>query len=72
MLAGRKQFRLAELDRFWEKEKTKVDVEIFILDKVFMSLPSPPFTSEEKKQVPANIYAHVWQQAFSGSYLKAA
>ena len=32
--------RLAELDRFWEKEQTKADV--FILDEVFASLPSPP------------------------------
>ena len=27
--------RLAELDRFWEKEQTKADVEVFILDEVF-------------------------------------
>ena len=36
--------RLAELDRFWEKEQTKADVEVFILDEVFASLPTPPFT----------------------------
>lgn len=30
--------RLAELDRFWEKEQTKADVEVFILDEVFASL----------------------------------
>ena len=64
--------RLAELDRFWEKEQTKADVEVFILDEVFTSLPTPPFTDEEKKLVAANIYAHVWQQAVSGAYPKAA
>ena len=26
--------RLAELDRFWEREQTKADVEVFILDEV--------------------------------------
>jgi type I restriction enzyme, R subunit len=71
-LLGSIKSRLAELDRFWEKEQTKADVEVFILDEVFTSLPSPPFTPEEKEQVAANIYAHVWQQAVSGSYLKAA
>jgi type I restriction enzyme, R subunit len=54
--------RLAELDRFWEKEQTKADVEVFILDEVFASLPTPPFTPEEKKRIATNVYAHVWQQ----------
>ena len=44
--------RLAELDRFWEKEQTKADVEVFILDNVFANLPTPPFTAEEKKASP--------------------
>ena len=40
--------RLAELDRFWEKEQTKAEVEVFILDNVYVGLPTPPFTPEEK------------------------
>ena len=40
--------RLKELDRFWEKEQTKADVKVFILDEVYASLPTPPFTPEEK------------------------
>jgi type I restriction enzyme R subunit len=60
--------RLAELDRFWEKEQTKADVEVFILDEVFTKLPTPLFTEEEKKLVATNVYAHVWQQAMSGSF----
>ena len=40
--------RLAELDRFWENEQTKADVEIFILDEVFASLPTTPFTRKRK------------------------
>jgi type I restriction enzyme R subunit len=59
--------RLAELDRFWEKEQTKGEVEAFILDEIFVKLPSPPFTPEEKKQIADNVYAHVWQQAMSGA-----
>lgn len=71
-LLGSIKSRLAKLDRFWEKEQTKADVEVFILDEVFTNLPTPPFTPEEKKLVAANIYAHVWQQAISGSYPTAA
>jgi type I restriction enzyme R subunit len=64
--------RLAELDRFWEKEQTKGEVEAFILDEIFVKLPSPPFTPEEKKLVANNVYAHVWQQAMSGGFARAA
>ncbi len=63
--------RLAELDRFWEKEQTKADVEVFILDEVFANLPSPPFTPDEKKLVASNVYAHVWQQAVRGDFAGA-
>jgi hypothetical protein len=63
--------RLAELDRFWEKEQTKADVEVFILDKVFASLPTPPFTPEEKKRVAEQVYTHVWQQAMTGELARA-
>ena len=55
--------RLPELDRAWEKEQTKADVEVFILDQVYASLPTPPFTPEEKDAVAAEVYPHVWQQA---------
>jgi hypothetical protein len=37
----------------------------------FASLPSPPFTPEEKKLVAGNIYAHIWQQAMSGEFAMA-
>jgi type I restriction enzyme R subunit len=57
---------LAELDRFWEKEQTKADVEVFILDRVYSSLPTPPFTAAEKDVVARNVYTHIWQQAVKG------
>ena len=64
--------RLAELDRFWEKEQTKADLKVFILDKVFANLPTPPFTTEEKAAVAGDVYAHIWQQAVSGAFARAA
>ena len=64
--------RLKELDRFWEKEQTKAEVKVFILDEVYASLPTPPFTPEEKEAVAAEVYTHVWQQAVRGEFAMAA
>ena len=64
--------RLAELDRFWEKEQTKAEIRVFILDEVFDSLPTPPFTTEEKEGVAADVYAHIWQQAVRAAFGTAA
>ena len=64
--------RLKEVDRFWEKEQTKADIEIFILDEVYTNLPTPPFTPEEMKAVAAEVYTHVWQQAVRGEFAMAA
>ena len=64
--------QLAHVDRFWEKEQTKAEIEVFILDTVFAELPTPPFTAEEKTAVAAEIHGHVWQQAVNGGYARAA
>ena len=64
--------RLAELDRFWEKEQTKAEMKVFILDELFTSLPTPPFTLEEKEAVASDVYAHIWQQAVSSQFAMAA
>jgi type I restriction enzyme R subunit len=61
------QERLALLDRFWEKEQTKGEIETLILDHVYSKLPTPPFTEEDKLLAAANLYSHVWQQAVNGS-----
>lgn len=66
------QQRLGQLDRFWEKEQTKADVETFILDKVYADLPTPPFTEADKQAAADHIYQHVWQQALRGNAARAA
>ena len=65
---------LSQLDWFWEKEQTKaeVEVEVFILDQGYASLPTPPFSAEEKKAVAAEVYSHVWQHAINGVFARAA
>ncbi len=64
--------RLAGLDRFWAKEQTKAEVEVLIRDRVHASLPSPPFTAEEKLAVANDVYGHIWQRAVSGGFATAA
>ena len=64
--------RLSKLDRFWEKEQTKADVEMFILDEIYASLPTPPFTVEDKRAAANEVYEHVLQQVVSGEFARAA
>ncbi len=45
---------------------------VFILDEVYARLPSPPFSTEDREAVAADVYAHVWQQAVNGEFAKAA
>ena len=63
---------IRELERFWEKEQTKADVRVFILDQVHVSLPSPPFMPDEKDSLADKVYEHVWQRAVRGDFLMAA
>jgi type I restriction enzyme, R subunit len=51
-----------------QKEQTKADVEVFILDRVYASLPTPPFKDAEKELVARNVYTHVRQQAVKGTF----
>ena len=65
---------IAGLDRFWKTEQTQAEVEVFILDELYEALPTPPFTEaeKEKEQAASNVYQHVWQQAASGEFVRAA
>ncbi len=54
---------IAPVERWTDKEQTQAEVETFILDHVFLNLPSPPFTDEEKQEVAKRVYQHIWQQS---------
>ncbi len=54
---------IAPLDRWTEKEQTRAEVETFILDHVFQTLPEPPYTTDDKQEVAAAVYRHIWQQS---------
>ena len=67
-MLGTVKERIAKLDRFWEKEQTKGEVETLILDEIYGKMPSPPFRNEEKESLSKEIYAHVLQQAVNGQF----
>jgi type I restriction enzyme R subunit len=54
---------IVPLERWTDKEQTQAEVEVFILDQVFATLPTPPFTDEEKQAVAKRVYQYIWQQS---------
>ena len=54
---------IAPLDRWTEKEQTQAEVETFILDKVYQTLPEPPYTPDDKAQVAQLVYQHIFEQS---------
>jgi type I site-specific restriction-modification system R (restriction) subunit len=63
---------IAPLDKWTDKEQTRAEVEIFILDHVFRDLPTPPFSEEEKQAAAARAYQHIWSQSTSGRFPRKA
>jgi type I restriction enzyme R subunit len=59
---------LAPLERWTEKEQTQAEVETFILDNLYLHLPSPPFTDADKQEAARQVYQHVWRQSVSGVF----
>ena len=62
---------IAPLDRWTEKEQTQAEVEVFILDKLSETLPTPPFTLAEKEAAAKQVYRHVFEQSLSGQFAAA-
>ena len=62
---------IAPLEQWTEKEQTQAEVEVFILDHVYMALPEPPYTADDKKEVAGLVYQHIWQQSANGLFASA-
>ncbi len=46
---------LVEMERWTEKEQTRSEVEAFVIDRLFMTLPTPPLTDEEKTRLAHRV-----------------
>jgi type I restriction enzyme R subunit len=64
---------LLEPMRNWtEKAATQAEVRVFILDRLYQSLPRPPFDDAETEAVADRVYDYVWHRSASGHDLVAA
>jgi type I restriction enzyme R subunit len=63
---------LSSMPNWTKNAKTQADVKIFILDKLYTSLPRPPFTDQETDASAERLYDFVWQQSESGAFKAAA
>lgn len=63
---------LAPMPEWLQNATTQAEVKIFILDRLYESLPRPPFTEEETEHIASRVYDYVWQRSASGQDLAAA
>jgi type I restriction enzyme R subunit len=58
---------LAQMPEWLRNATTQAEVRVFILDRLYESLPRPPFTETETEEIANRVYAHVWQQSAAGT-----
>ncbi|MGE3343906.1 MAG: type I restriction endonuclease subunit R [Vicinamibacterales bacterium] len=60
---------VARLQRWTQKEQTQADVRVAILDEVYRSLPTPPFTPDDKQAAADRVFEHVWALEAGGEHV---
>ena len=63
---------LAPMPGWLQNATTQAEVRIFILDRLYESLPRPPFTDTETEDIASRVYDYVWQRSASGQDLAGA
>jgi type I restriction enzyme R subunit len=63
---------LAPMPGWVQNATTQAEVKVFILDRLYESLPRPPFTDTETEDIASRVYDYVWQRSASGRDLAAA
>ena len=63
---------LASMPGWLQNATTQAQVKVFILDRLYESLPRPPFNEAETEDVASRVYDYVWQRSASGQALSAA
>jgi type I restriction enzyme R subunit len=63
---------LAPMPGWLQNATTQAEVRVFILDRLYGSLPRPPFTEAETEDIASRVYDYVWQRSASGQDLAAA
>jgi type I restriction enzyme R subunit len=57
---------LAEMPKWAANEATQAEVKVFILDRLYESIPRPPFTETETEDIASRVYDYVWQRSATG------
>ena len=70
MFASLKE-HLATMPTWFKNATTQADVQMFILDNLYASLPRPPFTDEEAETLSSKLYGFVFQQSERGQMIAA-
>lgn len=63
---------LTPMPQWLQNATTQAEVKVFILDRLYESLPRPPFTDAETEDVASRVYEYVWQRSARGENLAAA
>jgi type I restriction enzyme R subunit len=63
--------RLATMPNWTKNTATQADVQVFILDSLYASLPRPPFTDEDAETLAHRLYGFVFQKGEQGETLAA-
>ncbi len=63
---------LAPMPGWLQNATTQAEVKVFILDRLYESLPRPPFTEAETEDTASRVYEYIWQRSASGHDLAAA
>ena len=63
---------LAPMPGWRQNATTQAEVRVFILDRLYDSLPRPPFTEAETDDIALRVYDYVWERSASGHDLSAA
>ncbi len=70
LLASLKE-HLASMPNWTKNTTTQADVQMFILDNLYASLPRPPFTDEEAESLAQRLYGFVYQKSEYGDLIAA-
>lgn len=70
LLASLKE-HLASMPNWTKNTATRADVQMFILDNLYASLPRPPFTDEEAESLADRLYGFAYQKSERGELMAA-
>ena len=63
---------LTPMPGWLQNATTQAEVKVFIINRLYDSLPRPPYTDAETDDIALRVYGYVWQRSASGQDLAAA